>query len=193
MGLSCYVLLPVTGSVAGRRLPGRQRRRASEEAARHSLTTGFARMVPICSRKKKPNESMSYIRFLVRNGCCYLVTATNFVGLANGVAYPVMRKLVVAYIQLSGADRPNRRPKEVGAMQRRGKHALTARRDRTGRFPVTKRVYRGAIFQSRRLLVPGGGLEPPRCHHQRILSPPRLPVPPPRQGGRILIQNPDEW
>jgi hypothetical protein len=28
-------------------------------------------------------------------------------------------------------------------------------------------------------LVPGGGLEPPRPYGQRILSPLRLPIPPP--------------
>ena len=28
------------------------------------------------------------------------------------------------------------------------------------------------------VLVGEGGLEPPRCHHQRILNPPRLPIPP---------------
>jgi hypothetical protein len=36
-------------------------------------------------------------------------------------------------------------------------------------------------------LVPGGGIEPPRCFHRRILSPLRLPVPPSRlDGGRII-------
>src|SRR6267154_5512093 len=28
------------------------------------------------------------------------------------------------------------------------------------------------------ILVPGEGIEPTRCHHHRILSPARLPVPP---------------
>jgi hypothetical protein len=32
-------------------------------------------------------------------------------------------------------------------------------------------------------LVPGGGIEPPRPFRHRILSPARLPVPSPRQGG----------
>src|ERR1700676_842741 len=29
-----------------------------------------------------------------------------------------------------------------------------------------------------KILVPGEGIEPTRCHHHRILSPARLPVPP---------------
>ena len=29
-------------------------------------------------------------------------------------------------------------------------------------------------------LVPGGGIEPPRCHQRGILSPVRLPIPPSR-------------
>ena len=42
-----------------------------------------------------------------------------------------------------------------------------------------------------RLLVPGGGLEPPQCYHRRILSPLRLPIPPSRlkeQEARIIAQ-----
>ena len=35
----------------------------------------------------------------------------------------------------------------------------------------------GAQPALRRVLVPGGGIEPPRCRHRRILSPLRLPVP----------------
>lgn len=31
------------------------------------------------------------------------------------------------------------------------------------------------------LMVPGAGLEPARCRHRRILSPVRLPIPPPGQ------------
>ena len=31
-------------------------------------------------------------------------------------------------------------------------------------------------------LVPGEGLEPSQCHHRRILSPLRLPIPPSRPG-----------
>jgi hypothetical protein len=31
-------------------------------------------------------------------------------------------------------------------------------------------------------MVPRVGLEPTRCHHHRILSPARLPIPPSRQG-----------
>ena len=34
-------------------------------------------------------------------------------------------------------------------------------------------------------LVPGGGIEPPRYHYRRILSPVRLPVPPSRLCGAI--------
>lgn|GEM_PF-4867669 len=37
-------------------------------------------------------------------------------------------------------------------------------------------------------MVPGGGLEPPQCHHRRILSPLRLPIPPSRLGFRPLRQ-----
>ncbi len=36
------------------------------------------------------------------------------------------------------------------------------------------------------LLVGRVGLEPTRCHHRRILSPLRLPVPPPPRGLFIL-------
>ena len=31
-------------------------------------------------------------------------------------------------------------------------------------------------------MVPGAGLEPAQCFHRRILSPLRLPIPPPGQG-----------
>src|SRR5450759_2703041 len=44
------------------------------------------------------------------------------------------------------------------------------------------------------LLVPGGGIEPPWCHHRGILSPVRLPIPPSRpcarnraRGRRIML------
>ncbi len=34
-------------------------------------------------------------------------------------------------------------------------------------------------------VVPGTGIEPVRCRHRGILSPVRLPVPPPRQNQKI--------
>ena len=37
-----------------------------------------------------------------------------------------------------------------------------------------------------RVLVPGGGIEPPWCHHRGILSPVRLPIPPSRLADRII-------
>ncbi len=37
------------------------------------------------------------------------------------------------------------------------------------------------VFFKRKGVVPGTGVEPVRCHHRGILSPVRLPVPPPRQ------------
>src|SRR5690625_1144888 len=36
------------------------------------------------------------------------------------------------------------------------------------------------------LMVPGEGIEPSLCCQKRILSPSRLPIPPPRPGGCIL-------
>ena len=39
------------------------------------------------------------------------------------------------------------------------------------------------------ILVPGGGVEPPRAEARRILSPLRLPVPPSRLGGFTLGEN----
>jgi hypothetical protein len=39
---------------------------------------------------------------------------------------------------------------------------------------------RFAVAIPRRVLVPGGGVEPPRAEARRILSPLRLPVPPSR-------------
>src|SRR5690625_7332311 len=36
------------------------------------------------------------------------------------------------------------------------------------------------------LMVPGEGIEPSLCCQKRILSPSRLPIPPPRPGGGIL-------
>ena len=36
------------------------------------------------------------------------------------------------------------------------------------------------------MLVPGGGIEPPWCHHRGILSPVRLPIPPSRP--RLAIE-----
>ena len=36
------------------------------------------------------------------------------------------------------------------------------------------------LNKSHKKMVPGGGLEPPQCHHRRILSPLRLPIPPSR-------------
>ena len=37
------------------------------------------------------------------------------------------------------------------------------------------------------VLVLGRGIEPLWCHHRRILSPLRLPVPPPEQKGRVNL------
>jgi hypothetical protein len=47
----------------------------------------------------------------------------------------------------------------------------------------------GAIPEdlTRKVLVPGGGVEPPRAEARRILSPLRLPVPP----SRLYLQVPD--
>ncbi len=42
------------------------------------------------------------------------------------------------------------------------------------------KVSKKAVIQTA-FLVPGAGLEPARCRHRRILSPVRLPVPPPGQ------------
>ena len=42
---------------------------------------------------------------------------------------------------------------------------------------------RFALYVAHIELVPRVGIEPTRCHHHRILSPARLPVPPPRQSG----------
>ena len=41
------------------------------------------------------------------------------------------------------------------------------------------------------VLVPRVGLEPTLCHHNRILSPARLPIPPPRQGAGIIARKID--
>ena len=35
-----------------------------------------------------------------------------------------------------------------------------------------------------KVVVPGGGIEPPWCYHRGILSPVRLPIPPSRHGAR---------
>jgi hypothetical protein len=43
------------------------------------------------------------------------------------------------------------------------------------RYAVTGFVSASASI----IMVPGGGLEPPRPYGQRILSPLRLPIPPP--------------
>lgn len=40
-------------------------------------------------------------------------------------------------------------------------------------------------------VVPGEGLEPTRCCHQRILSPPRLPIPPSRRGRQGYTASPE--
>ena len=43
------------------------------------------------------------------------------------------------------------------------------------------------FLQKDLLVVPGGGVEPPRAEARRILSPLRLPVPPSRRGWKCLI------
>jgi hypothetical protein len=42
-------------------------------------------------------------------------------------------------------------------------------------------------YQQLKVLVPGGGVEPPRPEGRRILSPLRLPVPPSRLGKVFLL------
>jgi hypothetical protein len=37
------------------------------------------------------------------------------------------------------------------------------------------------------VLVPGGGIEPPRAEARRLLRPLRLPVPPSRRGQRSIL------
>src|SRR3984893_5070322 len=44
-----------------------------------------------------------------------------------------------------------------------------------GRAAVAAEIQMTSI---NKILVPGEGIEPTRCHHHRILSPARLPVPP---------------
>src|ERR1700677_3019982 len=44
-----------------------------------------------------------------------------------------------------------------------------------GRAAMAAEIQRWSINVK---LVPGEGIEPTRCHHHRILSPARLPVPP---------------
>src|SRR5215813_11517947 len=41
--------------------------------------------------------------------------------------------------------------------------------------------------QTRKVMVPGGGVEPPRPEGRRILSPLRLPVPPSRHGKKFIV------
>ncbi len=41
-----------------------------------------------------------------------------------------------------------------------------------------------ALWKPKGYVVPGGGIEPPRCHQRGILNPVRLPIPPSR-----LIRN----
>ena len=45
-----------------------------------------------------------------------------------------------------------------------------------------RQLLKGLAIEMHKQLVPGGGIEPPLCHQNRILSPARLPVPPSRQG-----------
>src|SRR6202166_3940336 len=53
-----------------------------------------------------------------------------------------------------------------------------------GRAAVAAEIQRTSINM---ILVPGEGIEPTRCHHHRILSPARLPVPPSgRQTGQYM-------
>jgi hypothetical protein len=59
-----------------------------------------------------------------------------------------------------------------------------------GERNIFENALHGLHFKDARasLLVPGGGIEPPWCHHRRILSPLRLPIPPSRRGeGRIML------
>jgi hypothetical protein len=42
------------------------------------------------------------------------------------------------------------------------------------------------MSRSGHFVVPGGGIEPPRCHQRGILSPVRLPIPPSRQSGSYI-------
>ena len=37
------------------------------------------------------------------------------------------------------------------------------------------------------ILVPGAGIEPARCYHRGILSPLRLPIPPPGQDDLLVV------
>ena len=53
--------------------------------------------------------------------------------------------------------------------------------------PFTKLSANGFLdSKSYIYVVPRAGLEPARCYHRGILSPLRLPVPPPRQGKKEL-------
>src|SRR3989304_4428518 len=51
---------------------------------------------------------------------------------------------------------------------------------------AASQVLSGQPQHIRLTLVPGGGIEPPWCHHRGILSPVRLPIPPSRP--RLAIE-----
>src|SRR5271154_3583635 len=53
-----------------------------------------------------------------------------------------------------------------------------------GRAAMTAKIQGVSICLT---LVPGEGIEPTRCHHHRILSPARLPVPPSGHASRASI------
>ena len=69
------------------------------------------------------------------------------------------------------------------------KHAtgmFVKRRSPRVRPPYQRRKRRETLNASLFFLVPVAGVEPARCHHQWILSPPRLPIPTHRRLQRSL-------
>ena len=75
------------------------------------------------------------------------------------------------------------------AAQEPGRWPGWKRSNRGNRWTGSRKHFRIRLRSSGKLcLVPGGEVESPRCHHRRILSPLRLPVPPSRLLGWTTLQ-----